>query len=71
MVKNAKKLNILRMEHNFSMKQKKVNLCLRWHILRGCCFVAEVTFKQTVINNKELIKIQEKFYEAWKCKSLN
>ena len=39
-------LNISRMEHNFSMKQKILNLCLRWHILRSYCFVVEVTFEE-------------------------
>ena len=40
-----KNLNILRTEHKFAMKQKKFNLCLRWHILRSYHSVAEVTFK--------------------------
>ena len=40
-------MNILRTEHNFSSKLKKIlNLCLRWHILRIYHFVAEVTFKR-------------------------
>ena len=32
------------MEHNFSMKQKILNLCCRCHILRNYRFAAEVTF---------------------------
>ena len=43
--KNKKNLNILRTKQNFSMKQKILNLCISWHILRSCRFVAEVTFK--------------------------
>ena len=42
-----KSLDISRMEHNFSMK--KINLCLRWHILRSYCFVVEITFKRDFI----------------------
>ena len=29
----------------FLRNKKILNLCLRWHILRSYCFVAEVTFK--------------------------
>ena len=39
------KLEHLRTERNFSMKQKNSQLCLRWHILRSYRFVADVTFK--------------------------
>ena len=28
----------------FLQNQKILNLCLRWHIFRGYCFVVEVTF---------------------------
>ena len=44
------------MEHNFSMKQKILNLCLRWHILRSYCFVAEVTFNQLMIEIFKCLK---------------
>ena len=31
---------------NYLKWNKKIlNLCLRWHILRSCCFLTEVTFK--------------------------
>ena len=33
------------MEHNFCTKQKILNLCFTWHILRCYRFVGEVTFK--------------------------
>ena len=42
------KLECLEKEHNFSMKQKIPNLCLRWHILRSYHFGAEVTFQLTL-----------------------
>ena len=29
----------------FLRNKKILNLCLTWHILRSCCFVAKVTFK--------------------------
>ena len=29
----------------FLWNKKILDLCLRWHILKSCCFVAEVTFK--------------------------
>ena len=32
------------MEYNFPLKEKNLNLYLRWHILRSYCFVAEVIF---------------------------
>ena len=38
-------MNISNTEHNFSTKQKILNLCFRLHILRSNRFVAEVTFK--------------------------
>ena len=37
--------NTSRMEHNYSLKQKILNLCFRWHILRNYRFLAEVSFK--------------------------
>ena len=40
-----RKLEFLENETQFFCKVKKIlNLCLRWHILRSYCFVAEVTF---------------------------
>ena len=46
MVKKAK--TWISWERNiiFLWNKKILNLCLRWHILRSYCFVAEVTFKE-------------------------
>ena len=44
------------MEHNFSMKQKILNLCLRWRILKSYRFVAEVTFNQLMIEIFKCLK---------------
>ena len=48
MVKNTK--TCISWEQNiiFLRNQKILNLCLRWHILRSYCFVAEVAFKDEV-----------------------
>ena len=63
MVKNAKNLNNLKTEYNFSAKI--LNLCLKWHILSfcsfgSCHFVAEVTFKY---HNQRMERIE--FPDAW------
>ena len=42
------------MKNNFSIKQNKNNLCLRWHILRSQRFVAEVTFKPFLFSCDEI-----------------
>ena len=34
----------------FLWNKKILNLCLRWHILRSYCFVAEVTFKHGILS---------------------
>ena len=41
------------------MKQKKINLCLSWHILRSYCFVAEVNFKYNSLAKNHLDILQE------------
>ena len=43
MVKNTK--SWIAWERNITFLQDKKILCLRWHILRSYCFVAEVTFE--------------------------
>ena len=52
-------LKIQKLEY-FENGKKIFNLCLRWHILRNNCFVAEVTFKNrmqktldTIIGEKQ------------------
>ena len=34
----------------FLQNEKILNLCLRWHIFRSYCFVAEVTFTVTIFS---------------------
>ena len=51
MVKNTKTWNISRTEHGFSMKQKILNLCLIWHILRSYRFVADVTLRGNILSD--------------------
>ena len=45
MVQNTKTLISQKRNIAFLWNIKILNLCLRWHILRSYCFVAEVTFK--------------------------
>ena len=45
----------------FLRNKKNVNLCFRWHISRGYCFVAEVTFQG------ELTKILKSFSPNISC----
>ena len=45
MVKNRKTQISWQRNIIFLRNKKILNLCLRWHILRSYCFVAEVTFK--------------------------
>ena len=40
----TEKLEYLENKTIFLQNKKILNLCLRWHILRSCCFVVEVTF---------------------------
>ena len=63
------------MKHNFPIKQKILSLCLRWHILRSYCFVAEVTFNGSKNLHEELLlsknetdinKAKLKDLENWK-----
>ena len=42
------------MEHDYSVKQKILDLCLRWHVLRSYGFEAEVTFKENVSSVKKV-----------------
>ena len=44
-VKNAKTWISSKWSIIFLRNKKIFNLCLRWHILRSYCFLAEVTFK--------------------------
>ena len=68
------KLEILKMEHNFSTK--KMNLCLKWKTLRSYHFLVEVTFKHTksVINlhgiqnkSSKQVKLNEKYIPDLHC----
>ena len=43
--KNTKTWISLEQKITFLLNKKILNLCLRWHIFRSYCFVAEVTFK--------------------------
>ena len=65
MVKNTKKLYILRTEHSFSKKIKYIlKLCHRWHILRSSSFVAfkdELLYQFYLLNKSLLIKINTLF----------
>ena len=45
----------------FLQYKKILNLCLRWHILRSYCFVAEVTF----IKNGHIFTSQIKIILKW------
>ena len=38
------KLEYLEQNITFLQNEKILNLCLRWHVLRSYCFVAELTF---------------------------
>ena len=49
LVKNTKHWISWEQNRTFLQKKKILNLCLRCHILRSYCFVAEVTFKVFVI----------------------
>ena len=44
-VKNTKTWISWEWKITFLQNKKILNLCLRWQILRTCCFVGEVTFK--------------------------
>ena len=46
MVKNTKRWISWEQNIIFLWNKKILYLCLRWHILRSYCFVAEVTFKK-------------------------
>ena len=46
MVKNTKTWISRKRNMIFFSNKKILNLWLRWHILRNCCFVSEVTFKR-------------------------
>ena len=45
MVKNTKTWMSWEPNMTFLENRKILNLCLKWHILKSYCFVAEVTFK--------------------------
>ena len=47
-VKNAKTWICWERNITFLRNKKILNLCFRWHILRSCRFVAEVTFKRAI-----------------------
>ena len=47
MVKNTKTSISWERDITFLRNEKILNMCFRWHILRGHGFVAEVTFKVT------------------------
>ena len=44
MVKNTKTWMSWQWNITFLQNKKKINICLRWNILKNYCFVAEVTF---------------------------
>ena len=44
MVKNTKSWTFRERNITFLWSKKILNLCLRWHIFRSFCFVAEVSF---------------------------
>ena len=54
-VKNTK--TWISWEWNITFLRNKgiLNMCLRWYILRGYCFVAEVTFKEDGLNWSVLV----------------
>ena len=47
----------------FLRNKKILNLCLRWHILRSYCFLAEVTFKSKATFQEEWLT--GKLYKDW------
>ena len=62
MVKNTKAWISWEWNITFLWNKKILNLCLRWHILKSYCFVAEVTFKLLIfffkislLNKKKLL----------------
>ena len=65
MVKNKKTWISQGRNITFWWNKKILNLCLRWHILRSYCFVAEVTFKIKELNFlKKTVVVQNSFFKA-------
>ena len=71
-VKNTKTRITWEWNITFLRNKKILNLCLRWHILRSYCFVAEVTFKETkgwknVCKIRAAIRTQSSIYDELFC----
>ena len=52
MVRNTKNWKSWEQNIIFLQNKKILNLCFRWHILRSCHFVAEVTFKEKKVSGE-------------------
>ena len=56
MVKNTKTWISWEWHKTFLWNKKILNLCLRWHIFRSYCFVAEVTFNNISVQHSTVQK---------------
>ena len=64
MIKNTK--TRISWERNIAfLRSKKINLCLRWHILRSYCFAAEIIFKKALTVYLSSIVISKCKYIFW------